>query len=60
MYRLYVRKQESLKKFKEFLYKDSTVCLIRKFKKFYLDDPELTLKLKNFNVVQRIESEPLN
>lgn len=60
MYRLYVRKQESLKRFKEFLYKDSTVCLIRKFKKFYLDDPELTLKLKNFNVVQRIESEPLN
>lgn len=42
------------------MYKDSTVCLTRKFKKFYLDDPELTLKLKNFNVVQRIESEPLN
>lgn len=60
MYRLYVRKKESLEKFKEFMYKDSTVCLTRKFKKFYLDDPELTLKLKNFNVVQRIESEPLN
>lgn len=60
MYRLYVRKKESLEKFKKFMYKDSNVCLIRKFKKFYLDDPELTLKLKNFNVVQRIEGEPLN
>lgn len=57
MYRLFVRKQASLEKFKHFLYDNATVCLIRKYKKFYLDDPELTKNCKKFNVVQRIEEE---
>lgn len=34
MYRLYIRKQEALKKFKDFLYKDATIYLQRKYDKF--------------------------
>lgn len=38
MYRLYIRKQKEIKKFKVFLYKDSTIYLKRKFDKFETKD----------------------